>query len=61
MTDSPATLYTSPAAIMRWLGIPALHNSDNLKPISPDRNITLLQLWWAEHTRPAEETPDDIA
>ncbi len=39
-------LRTSPTEIMRWLGVAALHNSDNLKPLKDDAAAKELRLWW---------------
>ena len=39
-------LNTSPASIMRWLGVAALHNSQDLKPIKDDDQAMALRRWW---------------
>jgi len=58
------TLYTSPNSILRWLGIPALHNSTDLKPIKDKTTREALQLWWDEMSdsvEPDDEGPEDAA
>ncbi len=52
-------LHTSPTEIMRWLGVAALHNSDNLKPLKDDAAAKKLRVWWRGERQTMQQAPEE--